>query len=260
VTGLGVFDGLNAELQLLGALSTVLTPSQFSDFTADLTASSNFAVVELAGFPATETTIGYFDLTNGGSWNGFSSQSQLAYQRAATFAAELSNSGITGSTAYNAIASMLLGKNGGRHSTFSNVIIVVDSNGTTHYPTDGNGLIDVLEDIRDDEETVVTLIIKGHGSEELIEVGNGGDILTVVDHEHIVIGNTDPNEPVHDITDLLDDVTDSGTTINLRGCSTAPLAASVDTLIGGDPTTTGTLLPVVNVPWTPFYVGPYYSF
>lgn len=261
IPGIGIFDGPNADLDLFDCLSICLTQNEYSDFEADFAYSAGAAVNGLSGRPEFETAIGFFDFQNGESWSGFSSSSELAYQQAATFEAELSNSNISGTAAYLAISKMLLGKKGsGHHSTFSNVIVLVDSNGTTHYPTNGGGLVDVLEDIRDDGETVVTLIIKGHGSEDLIEVGNDGDILTVVNNQDIVIGNLDPNQPQHDITELLDDVTDSGTTINFRGCSTAPLAASVDVLIGGDPTTTGTLLPVVNVPWTPFYVGPYYSY
>lgn len=102
-------------------------------------------------------------------------------------------------------------------------------------------------------------VIKGHGSGEMIEIGHDGDIL-IVSNGDVIIGNTEDPNVFIDITDELDNTTDANSDIILRGCSTAPLAEDLDGALGGDPDVSGAPIPIIGIPWSPWSVGPMYTY
>ena len=212
-----------------------------------------FAVISLS-----PGNFGDFDT---GAVEAATSASQFADFMEGTFLAD----GFATSRALSAVGALMLHKTGTKPgnkigSVFKQQYIYVETaDGDIYYPKDGDGLVDVLNDIESDGDTVKHLVIKGHGSPEMIEVGSGGDILTT-GGSRVIIGNiNDPNDST-DITDVLNNVTDGGTDIELRGCWTSQLASDVNDALGGDPDVSGSITPVVGIPWGPFTVGPYYTY
>lgn len=104
-------------------------------------------------------------------------------------------------------------------------IYVQDSQGTEYTPQNAAALITVLQNILNNGDTVTTLIIKGHGWDTGIDVGDSGGMLTV-EGGVVRIGDTD-------VTQLFQDVTDVGTTISLRGCFSYPLAKRLEQALDG---------------------------
>lgn len=212
-----------------------------------------FAIVSLS-----PGNFGEFDT---GAVDASTTASQFAEFMEGTFLSD----GFSSSRALSALGALMLHKTGTKPgskigSVFKQQYIYVETaDGDIYYPKDGDGLIDVLNDIESDGDTVKHLVIKGHGSPEMIEVGSGGDILTT-GGGRVIIGNiNDPNDST-DITDVLNDVTDGDTDIELRGCWTSQLASDVNDALGGDPDVSGSVTPVVGIPWGPFTFGPYYTY
>ena len=89
--------------------------------------------------------------------------------------------------------------------------------GRTYRAATSADLINNLRAMRDNGEKIRLLVIKGHGGDEGICVGEDEVVLsvsTVNGRKRVMLGN-------RDITDLLADVSDIGTLISLRGCKTA---------------------------------------
>jgi hypothetical protein len=124
---------------------------------------------------------------------------------------------------------------------------VKDSAGNEYTPDDDVELIQVLENIQLGGRTVTTMIIKGHGSEEGIQVGPN-EYMTVAD-DSVYIGSTD-------VTDLLNDVTDTGTSISLRGCHSFKLAKGISGNLDGAKVY-GALKYVLGIPGTYWGIGTY---
>lgn len=212
-----------------------------------------FAIISLS-----QGNFGDFDT---GAVEAATSASQYADFMEGTFIAD----GFSSSRALSAVGALMLHKTGTKPgskigSVFKQQYIYVETaDGDIYYPKDGDGLVDVLNDIESDGDTIKHLVLKGHGSPEMIEVGSGGDILTT-GGGRVIIGNiNDPNDTT-DITDVLDNVTDGDTDIELRGCWTSQLASDVNDALGGDPDVSGSVTPVVGIPWGPFTFGPYYTY
>ena len=125
------------------------------------------------------------------------------------------------------------------------------SNGHTYKPATATALINVLQTIRTNKDTVATLIIKGHGGPDGIQVGDDGDFLTTPNNgNNIYIGDTD------DVTTLLKDVTDGETSIYFRGCWTRQLVRKVQVALDGA-RCYGSVFFVIGIPGTRWTIGPY---
>ena len=105
-----------------------------------------------------------------------------------------------------------------------------------------------MEIIRDQGSQIDLLIIKGHGTEESVDLSENGDYLTV--YAGIHFGNYGDPDYYENVTQLMNDITDANSTISLRGCFTRPLAKKLDTALGGAPTVSGAVRFVINIPGT----------
>ena len=152
---------------------------------------------------------------------------------------------------------LLLGKKG-IVSLPQQYIYILTVGGTEYYPTDGTAFFSVLNQIQANGDMIDDLIIKGHGASELIELGPGGDLLTVANGRNILISNE--TGLFIDATAQLNLVTDTNTDISLRGCSTGQLASDLNDALGGDPNVSGTPIPTFGIPWTYWMIGPWWTY
>ena len=124
------------------------------------------------------------------------------------------------------VASQVVLSKGGLFQIDQSEISVTTRDGNTYYPSTAAELIDDLETIRDDGDMVDELIIKGHAGPEAIQVGDGEEDFMSVFNGNILIG-------AEDITDLLNDVTDEETDIDLRGCKSRQVADDLEGALDG---------------------------
>lgn len=134
-------------------------------------------------------------------------------------------------------------------------IWIKDSAGTVHIPEDADGFIDTIEGILSNGNTIDTLIIKGHGSNDYIGCGPGAGLGCF--GGDIQIFWEDPARQPVDITDTLDAVCDGDTKIRFRGCFTAPLGDSVEDALGDGTDCKGAVRFVIGIPFTPWGIGVY---
>ena len=93
---------------------------------------------------------------------------------------------------------------------------ITTKGGASYTPTSKAELLQDLQAIQANGGIIDQMIIKGHGNEEAVQVGEGTDYLTApTNGTSVYIGDTDA-------TALLKAVTDSSSTITLRGCHTRP--------------------------------------
>lgn len=133
-------------------------------------------------------------------------------------------------------------------------IYIVDSAGTVYKPKDHNGLVDVIEGIKHNGNTITTCIIKGHGSSDPPLICVGPDAILTCPGERIVITPISGGAGI-DITDRLKDVCDANTVIRLRGCFTKPLADAVETALDCGCDVKGAIRFVIGIPWTRWRIG-----
>lgn len=126
----------------------------------------------------------------------------------------------------NTVASQfVLGKSNGFLD--QSQMYILTAGGTEYWPGTTAELITDLQAIQTNNDTISQLIIKGHAGPDGIQVGDDGDYLTAPSNgTNVMVGSTD-------ITTLLKAVTDSNTSIYLRGCFSYPLAKSVQARLDG---------------------------
>jgi hypothetical protein len=122
-----------------------------------------------------------------------------------------------------------------------------DTAGGWYEPSTATELLTILEGIRARGQNITFMSIKGHGSPDGIEVGDNVTFLTSVGNT-IAIGD-------EDVTQLLKDVTNTGTRLELRGCNTIQLAKRVKVNLDGAKVW-GSSFWVLGIPWTDQIIGP----
>jgi hypothetical protein len=135
-------------------------------------------------------------------------------------------------------------------------IYIVDSAGTVYKPKDHNGLVDVIEGIKHNGNTITTFIIKGHGSSDPPLIQVGPDAILICIGGRIFISPISGGADI-DITDLLKEVCDGNTVIRLRGCFTKPLADAVESALDCGCDVKGAIRFVIGIPWTCWGIGVY---
>lgn len=100
-----------------------------------------------------------------------------------------------------------------------------DSNGIEHWIYSDTTLIYIMEQIQLNGDTIAELIFKGHGSNDVMDIGDSGEYVTEAGDD-VYFGDVE-------VTDLLKDITDNNTTIYLRGCNTYPLAKRIQANLDG---------------------------
>lgn len=140
-------------------------------------------------------------------------------------------------------------------------IYVEDSAGNVYRPKTPTQLSNVLASIRVNGRTVTKLIFKGHGSASSVSPFSDSDYFITcpggVGGNRVIIACTDPTVPMVDITDVMNDVTDGGTTIRIRGCFTKELADDMESACGGEPDVKGAIRYVIGIPFTDIGFGVY---
>jgi len=121
--------------------------------------------------------------------------------------------------------------------------------GRTYTPESSFELTSTLNQIRNNGDIIKRMIIKGHGSEDGINIGGGEDYLTTAGNS-IYIGGTD-------VTNLLKDVTDGRSAISLRGCFSYALAKRVQARLDGAKVY-GAIRFVIGIPGTTIGIGVFY--
>jgi len=268
IPGIGLIDGQFAASDLEAAIYATFPVSDAADLVALINgdASDSAIAAELlavaAGFP-NEAGFAFIStelmtLIDTGTVLNSTTASFVAEEIANNLTAD----GFTANEAFAAVRAFMLHKTGNKPrskiGTFfgQQYIYIETTGGQVYYPTDAEEFVDAIEEIASDGDMIEDLIIKGHGSPTTIDIGDDGDIMTV-GNEHVLVG--DVNDTT-DITETLDNVTDANTDIDLRGCSTAELAEDVNDAIGGDPDVSGAPIPIIGIPWSPWTVGPWYTY
>lgn len=108
-------------------------------------------------------------------------------------------------------------------------------------------MIKALEQIAAEGDQIVDLLIKNHGASDVIQLGTGGQSLTVAGG---VVTVYEEGENQIDITDLLKKTTGPGTHITLRGCDTAPRAAQLEDALDGADVWGNLWWKALGIPWT----------
>ncbi len=118
-------------------------------------------------------------------------------------------------------------------------------------PNVGGSLRKALQKLKDHGLKVKNLFIKGHGGDELIQLTDdvkNPDALAVLQGRVLINGE--------DVTELLKEVTDRQTTIELTGCHTRELAQNLSTVLGDGVGVWGAAWRwILGIPLTPYTVG-----
>ncbi len=133
------------------------------------------------------------------------------------------------------------------------------TNGSVYNGTDGASLLKALKAIDANKATIKIMNIKGHGN-KLGVYDNKNEGLFIIpeptthkpNSTNVMVGNAI-------VTDILKRRTQVGTQITLDGCSTLEAAENLANLLPGI-RVTGTPTPVLNIPFTRYYVGPFWTY
>ena len=147
---------------------------------------------------------------------------------------------------------------------------ITTGGGDTYEGTGTEDFLEALQTIQENEDTILMLILKGHGcSPDGGKKGGGkkgGDGLSGMHDDdnnwyiQIIegsIGGVDqtvfvvlPDGEMVPLLPILRDITGPGSEITLRGCSTWHAASWIGGALSNGTQVTGTLGPAFNIPWT----------
>jgi hypothetical protein len=120
----------------------------------------------------------------------------------------------------------------------------IETGAGSYNPTSAAELIEALNEIAMNNDTISLMVIKGHGSFDGVEVENDVFLTTTSNPNGIFIGNTD-------VTNVFNQVTDANTKIYLRACLTDKFAQSLSARLDGA-RVWGAIRFVISVPGTPY--------
>jgi hypothetical protein len=103
---------------------------------------------------------------------------------------------------------------------YQHQIWIESTDGTIYHPQDAATLLSAVSDIKFKSAKIRTLIIKGHGGYDTIEIGTRGDRMSAPPNN--LTGSRDiyiesHGQPIY-VTQLLLDITDANSRVSLRGC------------------------------------------
>jgi hypothetical protein len=132
-------------------------------------------------------------------------------------------------------------------------LYVLLTDGTEYWPTNYEDLVNILNQVAAQGKTVSSLIIKGHGSGDGVQVGLGA-MLVCVDGQVVIVPD---GENEIDITTVLQNVTNGSSVISLRACFSAEVAACAQSAIGNGVDVRGAVRFVIGIPGTTVGFGVY---
>jgi RHS repeat-associated protein len=125
--------------------------------------------------------------------------------------------------------------------------------------SDGQELVDLLNEIESTGGKITTANIKDHAGSETQGVGGGDSIIVSADGTiSITTGEKNGVPTSADVTSTLQNITDSGTKINLNGCKTARGDDSISQRLSNalpDATVSGNLKYAITIPFTSHSIG-----